>query len=307
MSDNPSHHMELLLVREANEDTDSPAETHLTKKRIASEEFLHKYRKGMPFEGPHPDHLTEQEFNRINTRWEKFFREKKGLIDYLADYDEDLSSIAILGTRRMIAMYPDCPDSWLVAEAKRDITRARYWGGCLDSGRRRDQRDDIGYVTHQPVCDRLENLLYDKQQFRLLEQLNLTGSQVEQRVNDEITALEFYKSLDTNEKRLVDIMTDEYRGDPGWYHGQYRKSVETSRGPKRRFKAEVSDSETEYVVTYVSLRRKFYERFGSAQEVEQETEWCKNWDPTKPIHRDRGTGLYERTGKYAKKKESTRT
>ena len=40
--------MELLLVHEANEDTDSPAETHLTKKRIASEEFLHKYRKGIP-------------------------------------------------------------------------------------------------------------------------------------------------------------------------------------------------------------------------------------------------------------------
>ena len=65
----------------------------------------------------------------------------------------------------------------------------------------------------------------------------------------------------------------------------------------------MSDSETEYVVTYVRLWRKFYEQFGSAEEVERETEWCKNWDPTQPIHRNRGTGLYERTGKYAKKNQ----
>ncbi len=96
MSDNPSHHKELLLVREANEDTDSPAETHLTKKRIASEELSHKYRKGMPFEGPHPDEMTPEELQRLNNRWETFFRQKKRLIDYLSDYDEDLSSIAIL-------------------------------------------------------------------------------------------------------------------------------------------------------------------------------------------------------------------
>ena len=133
----------------------------------------------------------------------------------------------------------------------------------------------------------------------------MTQSQVEQRVNDELTAKEFYKSLDANEKRLIDIMKDEYRGGWGWWHGQYANPTEKGRNPKKRFLQEVSRSETEYVVTYVSARRKFYERFGSAEEAEREKEWCQNWDPTQPIHRNRGTGLYERTGKYAKNKEST--
>ncbi|MCH8295995.1 hypothetical protein IH992_33370 [Candidatus Poribacteria bacterium] len=307
MSANRPHEKELLLVREANEDADSPTETHLTKKRIASEEFLHKYRKGMPFEGPHPDEMTPEQLQRLNDSWERFFREKRGLIDYFADYDEDLSSIAMLGVRRMIALHPDCPDSWLVQRAKYDIKSARYWGGCIDNGSRRDQRVDVGYVCGDDegnLAERLRNFFINKQQYRILEELGM-GDGVDNSVIDQMTCEEFYASLDGMERQLVDILIDEYRGDWGWYKGEYATHPEKGSGPKQRFKREVTQSETAYVVTYVSVRRKFYERFGSAQEVEREREWCKNWDPTQPIHRNRGTGLYERTGKYAKNKEST--
>jgi len=258
----------------------------------------------MPFEGPHPDNLTEQELNRINTRWEKFYREKKGLIDYLADYDEDLSSIALLGTRRMIATYPKCPDSWLVQRAKYDIKSARYWGGCIDSGRRRNQRDDIGYVIgndNSSFAERLEDFLENKQQYRVLEHQGQTG-QSETKAIDKITYNEFFQSLDPMEQKLVEILKDEYRGDWGWYKGEYATQAEKGNSPKRRFKGEVSKSETDYVVSYAHARVKFYELFGSEEEAKREQQWFRDWTPTvEPLHGNR-KGYYERTGKYAKKK-----
>ena len=132
----------------------------------ASGDFMGKQRYGVPFEGPHPDDLTAEELHHINTRWEQFFRQKKGLIDYLADYDEDLASIAMLSVRRTIALYPECPDSWLVAKAKYDMKSAKGWGGSIDNGGRQAQKDDIGYVTggeEGSFAQQLANFLWAKQ------------------------------------------------------------------------------------------------------------------------------------------------
>lgn len=276
-----------------------------TLERItASEDFTGKQRYGMPFEGPHPDELTAEELNRINARWEQFFRAKKGLIDYLAGYDEDLSSIAILSVRRTIALHPDCPDSWLVARAKYDMKSARYWGGCIDNGRRKNQRDDIGSVTGDDAgsfAQRLAQFLSNQQEYRSLAHQGLTHG-LETQVLDSITYTQFLNSLDPMERRLIEILRDEYRGDWKWYLGQYATTVGVGNRPKQRFKQEVSPSETDYVVCYAHARKKFYEFFGSEEEARREQEWFKDYVPNvTSLHASR-TALYQRTGKYRQQK-----
>ena len=276
-----------------------------TSSRRSSEDFTNKLRDGVPFEGPHPEDLTEAELLHINTRWEEFFRKKKGLIDYLTDYDEDLSSIAMLGVRRTIALHPDCPDSWLVQRAKYDIKSARYWGSCIDSGTRKNQRDDIGDVAgndNGSFADRLADFLENKQQYRVLEHQGQTG-QSETKAIDKITYNEFFQSLDPMEQKLVEILKDEYRGDWKWFEGEYVKQAEKGNSPKTRFKGEVSKSETDYVVSFAHARTKFYELFGTEEEAQKERKWFRDWTPTvEPLHGNR-TGYYERTGKYAKNKK----
>jgi len=104
------------------------------------------------------------------------------------------------------------------------------------------------------------------------------------------------------ERQLIQILKEEYRDPPRWFEGEYIKVPEKRKGAKKRFKQEVSSSETDYVVSFAHARKKFYEIFGTEEEAERERQWYRDWVPTtQSMHASR-TGKYQRTGKYAQKK-----
>jgi hypothetical protein len=274
------------------------------KERISSvEDFTNKSRYGVPFEGPHPDEMSEAKLTHLNVRWEQFFREKKGLMDALAGYDEDLSSIGMLSVRRTLALYPDCPESWLVQRAKYDMKCAKRWGGNLDSDKRSACRDDIH--THRGdepdrFAQRLANFLCSQQEYRILEERG-DIHRFEREQIDTIAFKQYLATLNKMEQRLVQILKEEDRDPPRWYQGKYVKVPDRRIGVKKRFKQEVSPSETDYLVSFANTRLKFYEMFGTDEEIQRERTWYQSWKPSQSLHVSR-TGKYQRTGVYSPKK-----
>lgn len=271
---------------------------------MSHDDFSNKTRGGVPFGGLPPTELTEEALKKINTRWETFYREKKDIIDRLADYDEDLASIGMLSVRGTLARYPHCPDSWLVQRAKYDILSARKWGASVDYGWRNRQRDDIGDIVGNAIDgydQRLGNYLSDAQQKRIIEHAGATNNP-EREVIDQISYYNFMNKLDRQEKQLVEILIDEHRDKPKWYDGRYI-SKSTKPAPKTRFKQEVSDSEHDYRVSYANVRYWFYEIFGTLKEAKREKEWYDHFSPRKgSLHASRD-GRYQQTRVYAEKNE----
>jgi len=181
---------------------------------------------------------------------------------------------------------------------------ARGWGGNIDSGPRHGKRDDIGFIVgdeESRSAKRIANLLYDKQEYGIVAEHG-KGTSPERDITDKLAFEHYLQTLDDMEQRLVQILIEEYRGPPQWYQGTYVKVVEKRIGPKKRFKQEVSRSETDYVVCLAHARKRFYEIFGTSEEAEREGDWYRDWVPTtQSMHASR-SGKYERTGKYAKKK-----
>ena len=233
--------------------------------------------------------MTEAHLNRVNGRWEQFFREKKWILDTYTFGDEDLVSIGLLSVRRTLCQYPDCPDSWLVRRAKFDMLSAIRWGESLDASKRDYQRrdapkdddakremryrDQIEFEAFLYACRHPETIVIDQLQFQAL-------------IND----------LDEMEIKLLRILKEEtpekdrYR----YWNGKYNPLGQREKGrAKKRFCQEVSSRVKDYTISFATLRFKFFKHFGTDEEIERERQWYDNFDPFGRLHVNRG-GHYDR-------------
>jgi len=86
------------------------------------------------------------------------------------------------------------------------------------------------------------------------------------------------------EKKLVTFLEQEKGDKPRWHKGKYVK-VERKKGKARKlFMQETNCSDRKYRQTYVSVRLKFYDHFGTEAEIQCLQEWFENWKPERSIH-----------------------
>ena len=183
----------------------------------------------------------------------------------------------------LLQRYPDCPISWLVQRAKYDILNAqiRWFREVKDSGNpdRFDpdsaQRweEKLQYERFRGWAKNPETIIIDKLQYEAM----LT-------------------QLTCHEKKLLAILREEAVLSPNWgrrWYGIYPKNGRQRPAYKKRFKQEVSRRVKDYTTAFAGLRFKFYQHFGSDDEIARERDWYDTFDPFNRLHKNRN-GHYDR-------------
>ena len=219
------------------------------------------------------DALSKEQLSQINQRWEEFYHNRKAFLHRYAGGNDDLVSIGILSARQTLAENPDCPESWLVQRAKYDINTARAETGRVYLPLDKDQHldddwvnDVLQYQAMTPLQRNPENDYLDQVQFRNL-----------------------LDSLSDVERKLLLILRDEQilKTKHRWWSGKYSYTQTQRPCPKKRFKEEVSKSETDWYISFANVRYQFYMHFGTDSEIAREKEWYAHFDPRKRLHQNR--------------------
>jgi hypothetical protein len=259
-----------------------------------SEEFIGKKRHGIPFEGYAPKDMTEEELQRVNSRWEHFYRTKKKDLARLTR-DEDLMSIGLLSVRRMLCLDPECSDGLLIQQAKFDILSSLRWGQSIDSRKRRAEGLDIAPTGREdfPFCTPDDTTLEDEVHGKAIK-YNGSLDRGERVLIDNLQYQAFWNSLTELEQQLVTYLKEETADEPRWYQGEYVK-VERHKGHARqRFLEATGVSNKQYTRTYARLRLKFYEHFGTEDERKRERKWFETWKPAHSLHPEKQEGYLRR-------------
>ena len=228
-----------------------------------------------------PADISQEQLSHINQRWEQFYHNKQNWLRRYCYGDEDLMSIGLLSVRKRLAEHPDCPESWLVYRANLDIATARAPVDRVYLFFDKDQHYDEGWVNDDLEYDAMTPLQRDPE----LVFIDRVGYQ---------------KMLDTlggMERKLLEILCQEQIMDirHRWYGGQYSHTQADRPRPKKRFKEEVSKSETDWYVCFANVRHQFYMHFGTDEEIEREKQWYASFDPSKGgLHRNRD-GRYDKS------------
>ena len=216
----------------------------------------------------------------INSRWEAFFREKIGILRLYASGDDELVDIGLMSVGNLLDKHPDCPISWLVQRAKYDIKNEQI-------RRFKEVGTDYGNpdrFDHESTKRWEEKLQY--------EAMSGWAKNPETIVIDKLQYEAMLASLTSYENKLLEIMREEAVLSPNWgrrWYGVYPKNGRERPTHKKRFTQEVSRRVKDYTIAFAGLRFKFYQHFGSDDEIAREQDWYDTFDPFGRLHVNRNS------------------